>query len=106
MELEHSAQSTFIWKLKQELIAESKQLRNIKSEIRGDSIDYVLAPQSQSRLMKGKRKFRHRHIAYCLLRGKSYKQVEVSCVNEPDFELIGNIVGQYTPKEDIVAETV
>ena len=34
--------------------------------------------------------FRHRHIAYCLLRGRGYEQIERSCRddNKPNFKLV------------------
>lgn len=41
--------------------------------------------------------FRHRHIAYCLLRGKAYEQIEnkVTEGNEPNWALIETIMDQF-----------
>lgn len=41
--------------------------------------------------------YRHLHIAYCLLRGKKYEQVEnkVREGNEPNWALISTIMNQY-----------
>jgi len=42
--------------------------------------------------------FRHKHIAYCMLRGRKYEEIELSCNNPPDFDEVDNIRGQYEQK--------
>ena len=46
-------------------------------------------------------KWRHHHIAYCMLRGKTYEQVEqkVRDGNEPDMGLVESIMSNYSPPE-------
>lgn len=45
--------------------------------------------------------YRNHHIAYCLIRGKSYEQIEknVAANNKPNMELIQGIKNAY--KEDV-----
>jgi len=45
-----------------------------------------------------KREFRHRHIAYCMLRGRTYEQIENYCHEAPDFDKIEHIRGLYAEK--------
>ena len=36
--------------------------------------------------------FRHKHIAYCLLRGREYEEIENTCREAPDFKWIEEMV--------------
>lgn len=49
-------------------------------------------------ILKKKRDYRHVHIAYSMLRGKTYEQIEPKCRkgNEPDQELIREIIDACT----------
>lgn len=42
--------------------------------------------------------FRHKHIAYCMLRGRTYEQIENYCKESPDFDRIKRIMEEYEPK--------
>jgi hypothetical protein len=48
------------------------------------------------------RKYRHMHIAYCLLRGRTYEQVEsyVRPGNEPNMKIVEDIMAQYKEVQD------
>jgi len=48
-----------------------------------------------------KREFRHKHIAYCLLRGRRYEEIERNCGsnNKPDFDTIREICDAYETKK-------
>ena len=35
--------------------------------------------------------FRHKHIAYCMLRGRKYEEIENYCHEAPDFDRIDRI---------------
>jgi phage portal protein BeeE len=39
-------------------------------------------------LEKSKYDFRHKHIAYCLLRGRTYEQIERKCNVQPNWDFI------------------
>jgi len=42
--------------------------------------------------------FRRKHIAYCMLRGRKYEQIENYCRVSPDFDRIDEIMEKYEPK--------
>lgn len=42
--------------------------------------------------------FRHKHIAYCILRGRKYEQIENYCRVSPDFGRIDKIIESHGPK--------
>ena len=45
------------------------------------------------------REFRHKHIAYCMLRGRKYEEIERYCREAPDFKRIDSIrATHYVPK--------
>lgn len=64
-----------------------KAIRKAKSE------DYQYIPESWE--------FRHRHIAYCLMRGRTIKQIEpkVHQGNERSEELVQKFIDQYKDLE-------
>lgn len=48
------------------------------------------------KIWKMKREFRHKHIAYCLLRGRSYEQIEQPAeYNQPDMGLVSRYMEQF-----------
>lgn len=53
-------------------------------------------------------KYRHMHIAYCLLRGRKYEQIEnkVRDNNEPKWSRIESILAQYRDTEEIACAEV
>jgi len=84
--------------LKQELKQHAIKIRELKSHRpvnkRGDwklyDLDYTIFKES--------RLIRHKHIAYSLIRGRSYGQIEKKCRenNKPDFSLVDTIIKEYT----------
>lgn len=64
-----------------------------------------LIPMSVSQLSD---KYRHMHIAYCLLRGRKYEQIEnkVRDNNEPKWSHIESILAQYRDTEEIACAEV
>ena len=48
--------------------------------------------------------FRHRHIAYCLLRGRSYEEIEQpGRYNKPSWSVIEGIMEKYEQKAELRA---
>ncbi len=88
---------------KTELKAEADVLRKIKILIKITQRERKYAGTKQIQMLKLKRSYRHRHIAYCMLRGKEYKQIEQKCRQEPNHTLIGEIVNAYTCEEAVCA---
>ena len=94
-----------------------EQLKQLASEIKQSKIDLKDGQRKNTATYKDfwkvsnlKNLFRHQHIAYCLIRGKSYEQIERPKEgNEPDFILIENYKKEmtqilekyYAPKEDV-----
>ena len=62
-------------KIKSELKSEGKAIREIKNEIK-DRMRYGTAGVLQVKLIDRKHDFRHRHIAYCELRGTPRHLIE------------------------------
>lgn len=84
--------------LKVELKKEAIALRAIKIDIKTTQKKYQDASYKQSELLSMKWDFRHRFIAYCLMRGRTYKQVEKKCRVDPNHEWIQEVINEYTPQ--------
>ena len=85
--------------LKAELKELAKEIREFK-KMRDHYWDY---PQCQGEYQWGvqnrAREFRHKHIAYCMLRGRKYEEIERYCREAPDFKRIDSIrANHYVPK--------
>ena len=88
--------------LKQEQKDLALELHNFKAEIKktqkenGSGSAYTM----QFSLLIMKKKYRYRHIAYSMMRGKTYSQIENKCEkgNEPDLKIIQGIINEYTPE--------
>jgi len=92
--------------LKKELKAELKDLAqtirtskvSFKDEQRskGGSASY----KSISDLSNLKHTFRHKHIAYCMFRGRAYEEVEKTCRedNKPNMDMVNSLVVEYLLK--------
>jgi len=52
----------------------------------------------QYKVLRLKYDFRHKHIAYCMLRGRHYKEIERTTKNPPDFELVSSYMDTYNQK--------
>lgn len=89
--------------LKNKLKELAKELRELKShrklDNRGDWSLYKL----ECEIDKDKFVARHTHIAYCLLRGRKYEEIERPAAdNEPDWEVIEAIKAEYKDEEEDV----
>lgn len=59
-----------------------------------------------SDVMSAKYEFRHKHIAYCLLRGRTIEQIEMPAKdNQPDLSYIQEIQNEYR-EENVCASPV
>jgi hypothetical protein len=87
--------------LKQELKQLASELRNDKIAIKAHQKEYGAAGYQQCAIFKKKRTCRQKHIAYSMMRGRSYEQIEPKCRegNEPDMDLIRRIIDEYSPKD-------
>ena len=47
--------------------------------------------QIQDKIDRRAYEFRHKHIAYCMLRGRAYEQIEQKCNTSPDWDYIKSI---------------
>lgn len=86
-------------KFKKELKLEAVKLQNTKLATKDAQRDNSnLASMLQGDVLKLRWDYRHRHIAYCMLRGKTYKQCEQKCrkYNNPNHILIKEIIKAYT----------
>jgi len=81
--------------LKAELKELAKEIREFKN-MRDHYWDY---PRSQGEYQWAVQSraydFRHLHIAYCMLRGRTYEQIENYCREAPDFKRIDRIRGEH-----------
>lgn len=84
--------------LKEELKVLAAEIRKENQEVKELQRAGKYAGNLQYGLLLKARKFRHKHIAYCLLRGRTYEQIEQHCRegNEPDQKLIMEIKNEYT----------
>jgi len=65
----------------------------------------VYAGELQFKLKLERWQYRHKHIAYCLMRGTKYEQIESKCAenNKPDQELIRSWINEYSRTENVCA---
>jgi hypothetical protein len=76
---------------KEKLKEMAKEIRELKSSRKGGKSIEVLSDISY-KIWRLKREYRHEHIAYCLVRGRSYGQIECPRENNrPDFKLIDKL---------------
>lgn len=77
---------------KSELKAQSQLIRELKSKRKSSPNGYV------SGLAYEQWQYRHKHIAYCLTRGRAMDEIEnkVAPGNEPDADLINKYLKEYS----------
>jgi hypothetical protein len=87
-------------KLKEELKELAKEIREWKNNRKLDKRSQLGMNQWQVQVQIDWRKddFRHKHIAYCMLRGRKYEQIENYCRVLPSFSRIDSIMEQYESK--------
>ena len=86
--------------LKSELKKLAKEIREWKNNRKQDRRRELHMQQweVQSQVDWRKDYFRHSHIAYCMLRGRKYEQIEKHCKVFPNFDRITEIMEQHESK--------
>ena len=82
--------------LKAELKTLSKEITTLKSQRKSSPNGYVSGLDNKRYIA------RHKHIAYCLLRGREYEQIERTCYEEPDMSYVERIMEAHN--ETVCAE--
>ena len=85
-----------ISKLKQKIKLLAVQIREKKSQRKGAPHYGEVPGLRLDRFMA-----RHFHIAYCMLRGRKYEEIEKKCHVKPDTKLIERIMEDYRDEEDV-----
>lgn len=92
--------------LKDDLKIKAAKIRKdkIKTKTRQKAGEY--AGDLQYSLLKQRRDYRHRHIAYSMLRGRTYDQIESKCRedNKPNMDLIKELMDEYS-KDNVCVGT-
>ncbi len=88
--------------LKFELKLEAQKLRKIKTDIKTKQRAGQYAGHEQSELLTLKWNYRHRFIAYCMMRGREYKQIERTCRVEPNHDWVKEIINEYSPQKETI----
>ena len=89
--------------LKNILKQSATEIRTDKALIR--QILKGLVPGSSGALRSGlsgkKWEYRHKHIAYSMMRGRTYEQIEQKCApdNKPNLDLVERIIDEYAKKD-------
>jgi hypothetical protein len=78
-----------MYKLKQELKELATEIRSLKSQRKSSKNGYV------SGLFGKRYDARHKHIAYSMLRGRDYEQIENKCNEAPDMDVVKAIMESY-----------
>ena len=76
---------------KAELKKEAKDLRDLKHARKNTQRGtHQGKPVWESEVENAKWDWRHKHLAYCIVRGRSYEEIERKCDegNEPDWNLV------------------
>jgi len=87
--------------LKEELKGMAVEIREKKYGVKEKQRSGKDAWREQGDLYSLKYDFRHKHIAYCLMRGRTCEQIEQKCRegNEPNQHLIGRLIDEYSQTE-------
>lgn len=88
--------------MKEELKSEAAAIRKNNLETKRLQKNGEYAGNLQFSRISLKKNFRHKHIAYCMLAGKTYKQIEPKCAenNKPDMTRIKELMDEYA-KENV-----
>lgn len=87
-----------------ELKAELKQLaKDIRKWKRNRKLDKRIELgidlwHAVSKVEQYKYEFRHKHIAYCMLRGRTYEQIELYCKVSPNFDYVDAVMEEHGPQ--------
>lgn len=93
--------------LKQELKQFALELHNDKADLKKTQRETGYAGNLQFSLHVKKREYRHKHISYSMMRGRTYEQIEQKCAenNKPDMALIQRILDEYNTKNVCISKT-
>ena len=80
-----------------ELAKEIKEWKRNRKEDRRLELG-ISQCEAQSQVNRRQCKFRHKHIAYCMLRGRKYEQIENFCRLSPNFDWINEIMEKHESK--------
>ena len=86
--------------LKMELKRLAKEIKEWKRNRKEDKRFELKMQQYevQDQIDWRKDEFRHKHIAYCMLRGRKHEQIENFCRISPNFDRIKAIMEKYEPQ--------
>ena len=86
--------------LKMELKQLAKEIREWKRNRKEDRRFELGMPlyKVQDQVDWRKDYFRHKHIAYCMLIGREYEQIENYCRVSPSFDIINKIMEEHASK--------
>jgi len=84
--------------LKKELKIKAAEIRKTKIQIKELQKSRDYAGKLQYSLLHLKRDYRHKHIAYSMLRGRTYEQIEPKCHenNKPNMDFVKEIMDEYS----------
>ena len=83
--------------LKQELKELAVEIRKLRKTRKSEPYGYVPGLESLSS------EARHKHIVYCMLRGRRYEEIEPKCHNAPSTILLEMLMEDYS--EDVCTGT-
>jgi len=94
--------------VKEQLKKMSERLKQLRHEIADTQRKGNVASDLMSEQSFTKREFRHRHIAYGLLRGRTYEQIEnkVKEGNEPNFQRVEDLKRKFQEELEEYYENV
>jgi hypothetical protein len=82
--------------LKEELKQLAKNIKKTRAEFKDAQRHGLNIYGSLRKLFKYRYEFRHKHIVYCQLRGRSREQIEIPRENNrPNEKYIDDLMGQY-----------
>lgn len=81
--------------LKDELKALVVTIRTTRKTVRENMSKGLPSWKEQTQLADAKFEFRHKHIVYCLLRGRTREQIENKVVNKPNEKMIQAYLDKY-----------
>jgi hypothetical protein len=80
--------------MKEQLKDQARSIRSLKLTRKSD-------PGANWKIYSAARKYRHEHIAYCLVRGRSYEQIEKPGeFNKPNWDIINQVKDRLQKKVD------
>lgn len=84
--------------IKEELNKIAVEIKETKKEIKEKQRNKKYAGNLQYSITHTKSDYRHKHIAYCLLRGRKYEEIEshIREGNEPNWSLIKKLQEEYS----------